>query len=178
MVQLFPLTDYPLIKLWDLTGNEESKSAKYAEEMKFKEYDAFVVLTKDKFHKHDTKIAARTGDKPVFYARTNMDITMEEESKNQLEGRFSHTQTEDTVKRNCKDQLKDKNKRIFLISARDSMMITVGGRKSVIEFPDNNLLKEAIFSSLKGELRTALGKLVSWCIVGDLTICMSDYRAG
>merc|ERR1712037_876612 len=68
----FPKND--LIKLWDLpgAGTGEFKADEYAKEMKFDEYNAFILLSSERFTEIDNMIAKEIEgmNKPFFFART------------------------------------------------------------------------------------------------------------
>ena len=76
--------DNPQITIWDLPGASTTKfpMSRYAEKMKFKEYHAFIILTKDRFYETDKELLKHIRDlsKPFFFARTKMDSTMGNEA--------------------------------------------------------------------------------------------------
>ena len=68
----------PLIKLSDLpgAGTEKFPLATYAKDMELKQFDAFVLLTKDRFTEADVTIIMeiKKNGKPMFFARTHADV--------------------------------------------------------------------------------------------------------
>ena len=95
----FPENDK--ITIWDLPGANTSKFPikKYAEEMKFKDYDAFIILTKDRFYETDKEIARQIRElgKPFFFARTQMDSTMQNEASDRG-GKFNEEETMEKIR--------------------------------------------------------------------------------
>ena len=148
----------PLIKLWDLpgAGTEKFPTDTYAADMSFGDYDLFIILTKDRFYEVDKRIATMINHfgKPFFFARTKMDATMREAADDNPED-FSAEDTEAQIREDCRTQLDDRTKEIFLLAKVNQ--IDLGSGKQV-KFPDNDRLKEKIINCQEGLQRTALGK--------------------
>ena len=142
---VFPGNDK--IKIWDLPGANTTKFpiSRYAEEMNFKDYHAFIILTKDRFYETDKEIAKQIRDlsKPFFFARTQMDTTMKNEAEDR--GRkFNEEETKEMIRRNCREELDDPEQEIYLISKKSPIRVEVGKKEVEISFPDNQLLKMAV----------------------------------
>ena len=145
---VFPENDK--ITIWDLPGANTTKFpiSRYAEEMKFKDYHAFIILTKDRFYETDKEIARQIRElgKPFFFARTQMDTTMQNEAEDR--GRkFNEEETKEMIRRNCREELDDPEQEIFLLSKRKKITVKVGKKELEITFPDNDLLKIAVRKS-------------------------------
>ena len=160
----YAFPDNPLIKLWDLpgAGTEAFPIGSYAEDMKFDEYDAFVILTKDRFYENDKKIAETLKDlgKPFFFARSKMDSTIQDQASDQEES-FSASATMGAIRDNCRAELGDATQDIYLLAKVDSKKVDAGEEEVTVDFPDNDRLKENIIKCLKGLQRAALGN-VHW----------------
>ena len=142
---IFP--ENPQITIWDLPGANTTNFplSKYVEAMKFKEYHAFIILTKDRFYETDKEIAKKIRDlsKPFFFARTQMDTTMKNESEDR--GRkFNEEETKEKIRRNCREALDDPEQEIYLISKKDRIRVEAGKQEVEVTFPDNQLLKMAV----------------------------------
>ena len=156
----YAFPDNPLIKLWDLpgAGTKSFQIANYAKDMKFEEYDAFVFLTKDRFDENDTEIAKTISNlhKPFFLARSKMDNTIDSEALDQEEN-FSASETMNSIRDNCKEELGDAAQEIYLLSRLESMKVKAGEEEVTVGFPDNDRLKKNIITCMNGIQRTALG---------------------
>ena len=142
---VFP--ENPQITIWDLPGANTTKFpiSRYAEEMKFKDYDAFIILTKDRFYETDKEIAKQIRElgKPFFFARTQMDTTMQNEAEDR--GRkFNEEETKEMIRRNCREELDDPEQEIFLLSKKKKISVEAGKKEVEVTFPDNDLLKIAV----------------------------------
>ena len=117
------------IKIWDLPGANTNKFpiSRYAEEMNFKDYQAFIILTKDRFYETDKEIARQIRDlgKPFFFARTQMDTTMKNEAEDR--GRkFNEEETKEMIRNNCREELDDPEQEIYLIYLRIFISFILG----------------------------------------------------
>ena len=142
---IFPGNDK--ITIWDLPGANTPNFpiSTYAEEMKFKDFHALIILTKDRFYETDKEIAKKIRDlsKPFFFARTQMDTTMKNESEDR--GRkFNEEETKEKIRRNCREELDDPEQEIYLISKKDRIRVEAGKQEVEVTFPDNQLLKMAV----------------------------------
>ena len=84
--------------------------------MNFKDYQAFIILTKDRFYETDKEIARQIRElrKPFFFARTQMDTTMKNEAEDR--GRkFNEEETKEMIRSNCREELDDPEQEILLI---------------------------------------------------------------
>ena len=84
-IKSYPFPSNPLLELVDLPGCGTQKFSidTYAEDMKFQDYDAFVLVTASRFTENDKKIATMIETnykKPFFFCRNQMDTTIEEEA--------------------------------------------------------------------------------------------------
>ena len=113
----------PQITIWDLPGANTTKfpMSRYAEKMKFKEYHAFIILTKDRFYETDKELVKHIRDlsKPFFFARTQMDSTMQNEASDRG-GNFNEEEAKERIRRNCREELDDPDHEIYLISRKSS----------------------------------------------------------
>ena len=112
---VFP--ENPQITIWDLPGANTTKFpiGSYAEKMNFKEFHAFIILTKDRFFETDKEIARQIRElsKPFFFARTQMDTTMKNEAEDR--GRkFNEEETKEMIRSNCREELDDPEQEICL----------------------------------------------------------------
>ena len=110
------------IKIWDLPGANTTKFpiSRYAEEMNFKDYQAFIILTKDRFYETDKEIARQIRElgKPFFFARTQMDTTMKNEAEDR--GRkFNEEETKEMIRNNCREELDDPEQEILSRLSQD-----------------------------------------------------------
>ena len=142
---VFPGNDK--IKIWDLPGANTTKFpiSRYAEEMNFKDYQAFIILTKDRFYETDKEIAKQITElqKPFFFAQTQMDLMLQNNAEDK--GRkFNEEETKEMIRRNCREELDDPEREIYLISKRSPITVEVGKKEVEISFPDNQLLKMAV----------------------------------
>ena len=142
---VFPGNDK--IKIWDLPGANTTKFpiSRYAEEMNFKDYQAFIILTKDRFYETDKEIARqiRELEKPFFFARTQMDTTMKNEAEDR--GRkFNEEETKQKILKNCREELDDPEQEIYLISRKDQITVEGGNKEVQVTFPDNQMLTIAV----------------------------------
>ena len=121
--KMFTFPENDKITIWDLPGANTSKfpMSKYAEKMKFKEYQAFIVLTKDRFYETDKELVKQIKElsKPFFFARTQMDSTMENEANDKGKN-FDGEEAKERIRRNCKEELDDPDHQIYLISRKSS----------------------------------------------------------
>ena len=117
----YSFPENPQITIWDLPGANTTKFpiSKYVEEMKFKEYHAFIILTKDRFYETDKEIVKhiRELSKPFFFARTQMDSTMQNEA-NDRGRKFNEEETKERIRSNCREELDDPDHEIYLISRK------------------------------------------------------------
>ena len=142
---VFPGNDK--IKIWDLPGANTTKFpiSKYAEEMNFKDYQAFIILTKDRFYETDKEIAKQIKElsKPFFFARTQMDTTMRNEAEDRRE-KFNEEETKQKIRKNCREELDDPEQEIYLISRKDQITVEAGNKEVQVTFPDNQMLTIAV----------------------------------
>ena len=118
-IKSYPFPSNPLLELVDLPGCGTQKFSidTYAEDMKFQDYDAFVLVTANRFTENDKTIATMIETnykKPFFFCRSKMDATMEEEAINE-EDDFDPEATEREVRDDCRVEL-GQAKKIYLIS--------------------------------------------------------------
>ena len=90
--------------------------SRYTEKMKFKEYHAFI---KDRFYKTGKELVKQIRDlpKPFFFARTQMDSTMENEASDRG-GNFNEEEAKERIRRDCRGELDDPEHEIYLISRK------------------------------------------------------------
>jgi predicted GTPase len=169
-IKSYSFPDNPLITIYDLpgAGTEKFPMDTYGTDMEFGNYDAFVILTKDRFLECDKKIATMIKEvwkKPFFFARTKMDATMAEEAENKQED-FDAKETEKAIRTVCNDALADRaDRKIYLIAKANTIKVNAGEteagspNKVTVNFPDNDQLNEDIGKSLDGLKRAAIGKL-------------------
>ena len=174
-IRSYKFPSNPLLQICDLpgVGTQKFPIEEYPDRMKFGDYDAFVLVTKDRFTENDKRLATMiqtTYNKPYFFCRSKMDATMEEEADNQG-ANFDAVETEKKVRNNCRTELEDGAREVYLLARVDRKKLTVDTdeehpynegdfikREVVVLFPDNNKLKEDIINNLHGLKKTALCK--------------------
>jgi len=136
-----------LIQLWDLpgAGTEDFKAAEYTKKMEFNKFDAFVLLSSERFTEIDKMIANEIQmlGKPYFFARTKMDDAMRNQ-KRTLKRKFDPKKEADKIRADCQKHLRvSSSTKIFLIANLPDDDL----RK---DFPqnDNDLLKIEIINKL------------------------------
>ena len=161
----YPFPDNKLITLWDLPGSGTSnfKAAEYAEKMEFLTYDAFVILSSERFTDIDKMIADEVQRirKPFFFARAKMDHVMKDQ-KRMLKDKFDALSTSDHIREDCRKQLgHGETRKIFLIANVSQSELEEDFPEE--KFPgiqfDNMDLKVEITQSLPEIQKTALGKI-------------------
>lgn len=112
----YEFPDHPLITLWDLpgAGTDKFPTEEYAETMGFSTFDAFVILSSERFTEIDKMIADEVQriKKPFFFARTKMDEVMRNERKKK---KFDASKTSDKIREDCRKYL-GADRKIFLIA--------------------------------------------------------------
>ena len=160
--QSYAFPENCLITLWDLpgAGTKHFPIKTYAEDMMFAKYDAFIILTKDRFFENDYMLSQmiKAHSKSFYFARTHTDAAMREESGDMGE-LFCPEITEEDIRNNCKAELNDATTDIFLLSKQDRFTVEIGEKKMEINFPDNERLKLRIINGLESIQRAALGKI-------------------
>ena len=147
-----------LIKMWDLpgAGTENFRASKYASEMSFLKYDAFVILSCDRFTEIDQMIAeeAKKLGKQIFFSRTKMDIAMKSQKK-KFKSKFDKVKEAKKIKDSILEKLDTTEDKIFLI-----VNLPDDDDDMLKDFPDNDneRLKSAIVRSLPELQKTALGR--------------------
>ena len=159
----FPKNDH--IKLWDLpgAGTGKFKAAEYAKKMKFDEYDAFILLSSERFTEIDNMIAKEIEGmgKPFFFARTKMDHAMRDE-KRKYRKKFDPGATADKIQKDCQKHLERPDgtfPKIYLIAniPAEELKEDFGD----IEF-DNSKLTVAIAESLPELQKEAFGEFLNF----------------
>lgn len=146
----------PLIKMWDIPGAGTGKfnASDYATEMKFSSYDAFVILSCDRFTEIDKMISEEANKlkKPFFFARTKMDETLKNQKK-KLKKAFHRGNETERIKDNIKKKLGTSDDKIFLI-----VNLPADDDDLMEHFPDNDneTLKMTILKSLPNIQKTAI----------------------
>ena len=135
------------ITIWDLPGANTTKFpiSSYAEEMKFKDFHALIILTKDRFYETDKEIAKQITElqKPFFFAQTQMDLMLQNNAEDK--GRkFNEEETKEKIRRNCREELDYPEREIYLISKKSSIRVEAGLKEVEVTFPDNHLLQMAV----------------------------------
>ena len=160
----FEFPDNPLIKLWDLpgAGTSDFKAAEYAKQMEFSTYDAFVILSCDRFTEIDKMVADEVQKikKPFFFARTKLDHVMKDQRRT-LKEQFNASSTSDEIREDCRKQLGlGETQKIFLIANVSQSELEEDFPEE--KFPgiqfDNMDLKVEITQSLPEIQKTALGR--------------------
>ena len=160
----YDFPENPMIKMWDLpgAGTASFKASEYATRMDFPKYDAFVILSCDRFTEIDKMIAdeAKKLDKPIFFARTKMDEALRNQKK-KLKQKFDKSLEIKKVKENIKKDLynndKDNDDNIFLIV---NLPPTDEDLLEHFSDNDNSKLRSAIVESLPNIQKKALGKVI------------------
>ena len=143
----YPFPGNDKITIWDLPGANTVNfpTSRYSEEMKFADYDAFIILTKDRFTETDKEIASQIKElsKPFFFARTQMDTTLKNEAEDRGK-KFNKEETMEKIRVKCREALGDPGQDIYLISKKEKVEVEAGNLKFEIEFRDNRRLKHAV----------------------------------
>jgi len=155
-IKTYQFPSNPLLEICDLpgAGTEQFPINSYPDMMKFRDYDAFILITKDRFFENDKRLATiiqTTYNKPFFFCRTKMDATMKEEADN-LRKKFDATVAEKKVRDNCKKELGDHEKEVYLLAKVEKKKIN----GVMVSFPDNEKLKEDLINSLQDMQKTAM----------------------
>ena len=172
-IRCYEFPSNPLLQICDLpgVGTQKFPIEEYPDRMKFGDYDAFVLVTKDRFTENDKRLATMiqtTYKKPFFFCRSKMDATMKEAADDQGAD-FDAEATEKEVRDNCAAELDDRAKKVYLLARDDRKKLKVEEedpnnegefikRKVEVLFPDNKKLKEDIINSLDDLKKTALCK--------------------
>ena len=180
-IQSYAFPSNPNLQVYDLPGAGEQKFPikEYPDRMKFGNYDAFVLITKDRFTENDKRLAMMiqtTYNKPFFFCRSKMDATMKEAADDQGAD-FDAEATEKEVRDNCAAELDDRAKEVYLLARVDRKKLKVDTkeedpdnegefikRKVEVLFPDNKKLKEDIINSLDDLQKTALCKYTIYSV--------------
>ena len=106
-------------------------------------------------------VIQETYNKPYFFCKNKMDATMEEEADNLGED-FDVVATEKKVRDDCRTELDDRAKEVYLLAKLEEMEI----RDKKVLFPDNKKLKEDIIKSIHNLQKTALCKYahITYCV--------------
>jgi small GTP-binding protein len=155
----YQFPDNPLITLWDLpgAGTEEFEAKEYAQKMEFIKYDAFVILSSERFTETDQTIAGEVRKiyKPFYFARTKMDDSIRDQM-GEDEHNFDAQETATKIRDDCRKYMNVTSK-IFLIANLPDSTMTKEFKD--IDFQiENNILKEQIVKDLPEIQKTALGK--------------------
>ena len=166
----YPFPENALINLWDLpgAGTDKFKADEYTTKMKFSTYDAFIILSSERFTEIDTMLVKEIQklNKPFFFARTKMDNAMRDEKRNNKKS-FKASSTSQQIRADCEEQLgEDHKERIFLIAnlLDDDLKEEFTEEKYPdIKFENEDLTK-AIAAALPKLQRQALGEEI-FCYV-------------
>merc|ERR1712223_404810 len=101
-IRSYEFPSNPLLQICDLpgAGTQNFPMEEYPDRMRFGDYDAFVLISKDRFTENDKRLATMiqtTYEKPFFFCRSKMDATMEEAADN-LREEFDALATEEKVR--------------------------------------------------------------------------------
>jgi len=77
-----------------------------------------------------------------------MDSTMQNKASDRGQ-KFNEEETKEKIRRNCREQLIDPERKIFLLSKMSPITVEAGKRKVDVTFPDNHMLKTAVLQSFK-----------------------------
>jgi len=158
----YEFPDNKLIHLWDIpgAGTKEFSMQTYAKDMHFEKYDAFIILSADRFTENDGKIAQKIKDigKPFYFGRTKMDQVMKNEQRERGD-QFSETGTNEKIISDCHKNLgkayEDNN--IYLLCYEDEdSFITKQKKTFTFQFPDNENIKIALVKDLPDKVKAAL----------------------
>merc|ERR1711962_478361 len=163
-IRSYEFPSNPLLQICDLpgAGTQKFPIEEYPREMKFGDYDAFVLVTKDRFTENDKRLATMIQtnyNKPYFFCRSKMDATMQEAADDQGAD-FDADITEKGVRDNCRAELDDRAKEVYLLAKVHDKKLKVDTteedpdnegefikREVKVLFPDNKKLKENIINS-------------------------------
>ena len=153
-----------LIKIYDLpgAGSKDFPINSYEEDVKMKEYDAFIMIC-DRLSETDITIwkKIKVLKKPVFIARSKSDLALESFFEDEMADNFTmeswKKKCDQVIKKECQGTLVDQNEKVYLISKKDCKTITINeNREYVVEFPETEELINDILNGLGGIKREAL----------------------
>lgn len=114
---------FPNVAIWDLpgVGTNKFKPEDYLKEMKFQEYDFFLIISATRFKENDGQLAKaiRKMKKNFYFVRTKIDSDLWNEKKCRPRS-FNREETLETIRNNCVEQLQDAvvpPSHVFLISS-------------------------------------------------------------
>ncbi|XP_039368409.1 interferon-inducible GTPase 5-like [Mauremys reevesii] len=116
----YPHHIFPNVTMWDLPGIGTMKcpAEKYVKDMKFDQYDFFIIITAGRFTEADTKLAkeiSRMGKK-FYFVRTKVDVDLDNEQRKRD---FSKEKTLHIIRSDCMEQLQKagiSSPQVFLVS--------------------------------------------------------------
>ncbi|XP_067305753.1 immunity-related GTPase family, e4 isoform X1 [Pseudorasbora parva] len=118
-VTMYEHPTMPNVKIWDLPGigSPNFKAAKYLKDVKFKNYDFFIVLNSERFMENDIMLAKeiKKQKKSFYFVRSKIDndIRAEENKKG-----FDEQKVLSIIREDCQKNLKELgDPKVFLISS-------------------------------------------------------------
>ncbi|KAL0147010.1 hypothetical protein M9458_057534 [Cirrhinus mrigala] len=113
--------EMPNVKIWDLPGigSPNFKAKKYLKDVKFNNYDFFIILTSVRFMENDIMLAKeiRKQKKGFYFVRSKIDNDISSEKKKKG---FDEQKVLSIIREDCQKNLKELgDPKVFLISSHD-----------------------------------------------------------
>ncbi|XP_077083581.1 interferon-inducible GTPase 5-like [Siphateles boraxobius] len=157
-VTMYEHPTMPNVKIWDLPGigTPNFKANKYLKDVKFKNYDFFIILNSERFTQNDIMLAKeiRKQKKNYYFVRSKIDndIRAEERKKG-----FDEQKVLSIIREDCQKNLKDMGEpKVYLISSFD------------LEKYDLEILQNTLEEDLPDHKRSAL--LQAWPVCSTASL--------
>ncbi|KAG7492468.1 hypothetical protein MATL_G00014730 [Megalops atlanticus] len=119
----YPYPEFPNIKMWDLPGigTENFRPDQYLEQVEFKRYDFFIIVSSERFTCNDANLAREIQKmgKHFYFARSKIDQSLEGEKRKK---KYDEKAVLDLIQQDCITGLQKLGvecPRVFLISSFD-----------------------------------------------------------
>ncbi|KAL2078337.1 hypothetical protein ACEWY4_026022 [Coilia grayii] len=107
-VTMYPHPVMPNVRIWDLPGIGSTcfKAETYTKDVKFKDYDFFIIVSDCRFKQNDLKLAneIKKKKKNFYFVRSKIDQDVRNEKES---GGRTEEETLRCIRKNCWDNLKD-----------------------------------------------------------------------
>lgn len=98
----YPHPKFPNVKMWDLPGigTPRFKADEYLQQVKFENYDFFIIIASDRFRECHASLAAGilNMEKKFYFVRAKIDSNIEAEKRKKA---FNQEITLNTIRENC-----------------------------------------------------------------------------
>jgi len=158
----YEFPDNSQIKIWDIpgAGTTDVSIKTYHEQMEFSKFDAFIILSAERFTENDAKIAEeiKKMGKPFYFGKTKMDLVMKSDQEENGDD-FSEAQTREKIIVDSRKNLGDgyEEEKIYLLSKTNKDTYTTDDEETfTFEFPDNENIKVGLVEDLPDKAKAAL----------------------